>query len=300
MALTEPVASVAAELARLTAVEIRGLDFSRVVALVNEPNMPSGGGATVRRVIELAAPKTGRPILEVGSNTGYSSIEFASWVDAPVTGVDINPVSNEFARRKAAAAGVDNVSFVLGDGLRLPFPDASFDLVFCSNVTSFMADHRRARDEYYRVLANRGALVVVPIYYRTAPPETLRRSVEEAIGAPLPVTTREYWEDVFARPEATLIADEPYVYERQTRDRISAYVDRVVSAEHLAGLPEEKAGALREQLRYFYELFDENLTYAGFSIMVFRKGHPNPEPVLHRTRPAAAVTVGLAAAGGAG
>ncbi|HEY8983163.1 MAG TPA: methyltransferase domain-containing protein [Streptomyces sp.] len=268
----------------ITVAEIRQLDFSRLVGLVNEPNMPSGGGRTVRRVLELARPRPGRRILEVGSNTGYTSIEIASWVENPVVGLDINPVSNEFARKKAAAAGVDNVTFDLGDGRSLPYDNGEFELVFSSNVTSFMDDHRRAAAEYYRVLAERGVLAAVPIYYRTTPPEDLRRRVEEAIAAPLSVTSLDYWIDVFSHPEATLIMEEPYEYVRQSAERIESYVDSVFHQPHLEQQSEEKRRALRQRLAYFYELFDENLFYAGYSILLFRRAHPNPEPVLHESR----------------
>lgn len=271
-------------LSDITVPEIRELDFSRLVGIVNEPNMPSGGGHTIRRVLELARPRAGEQILEVGSNTGYTSIEMASWVDAPVVGVDINPVSNEFARKKAAAAGIDNVSFEQGDGHSLGFQDGEFQLVFCSNVTSFIDDHRRAAAEYYRVLGDRGILAAVPIYYRETPPEELRRRVEAAIGVPLPVTSLEYWTDVFSHPEATLVVEEPYEYVRQTPERIQKYVDDVFRQPHLECQPEEKLAALRDRLTYFYDLFDENLSYAGFSILLFRRSHPNPEPILHEAR----------------
>ncbi|RPF41106.1 methyltransferase family protein [Streptomyces sp. Ag109_G2-6] len=271
-------------LSEITVSEIQELDFSRLVGLVNEPNMPSGGGQTVRRVLELARPRTGRRILEVGSNTGYTSIEMASWVDSPVVGVDINPISNDFARKKAAAAGISNVTFELGDGHSLGFQDREFELVFCSNVTSFISDHRQAASEYYRVLGDRGILAAVPIYYRTAPPEDLRRRVEDAIGVPLPVTSLDYWIDVFSHPDATLIVEEPYEYVRQSSDRIERYVDEVFQQAHLDLQSEQKRAALRKRLSYFYELFDDNLSYAGYSILLFRRAHPNPEPILHQAR----------------
>lgn len=281
---TMTIATSTAAIEGLSVAEIRALDFSSVVGLTNEPNMPSGGGATVRRVLQLARPRPGRPVLEVGSNTGYTTIEMASWLDAPVTGLDVNPVSNAFATAKARAAGVDNVAFVLGDGQGMPFPDNTFELVFCSNVTSFMADHDKACDEYYRVLAPRGVLAAVPIYYRSTPPESLRSAVEEAIGVPLAVTDKDYWVDVFSRPGVSLVADEPYEYVRQSSERIAEYVATVMRQPHLDGLPAEKIAALRERLAHFYEIFDDNLSYCGYSIMLFRPGHPNPEPVLHQTR----------------
>jgi ubiquinone/menaquinone biosynthesis C-methylase UbiE len=271
-------------IASYSVAELRALDFSSVVGLVNEPNMPSGGGATVRRVLELARPRPGRPVLEVGSNTGYTSIEMASWLDSPVTGLDVNSESRRFAVRKAERAGVDNVTFVQADGRRMPFDDATFELVFCSNVTSFMIDHERACAEYHRVLAPRGVLAAVPIYYRRPAPAYLRDAVEEAIGVPMVGTEREYWHRAFSRADNSLIVDEPYEYVRQSDQRIEAYADAVMSQSHLRAHPTDKLAALRERLVHFYRIFDENLSYAGFSIMLFRRDHPNPEPMLHTTR----------------
>ncbi|WNV85803.1 class I SAM-dependent methyltransferase [Umezawaea sp. Da 62-37] len=268
-------------LAGLTATSAAGLGFSRLVALVNEPNMPSGGGATVRRVLQLAPVRGDLPLIEVGSNTGYTTIEMASWVTAPVIGVDVDPVSCAFATAKAARHGIGNARFVVGDGLALPVADASCQLVFCSNVTSFMRDHDRASREYYRVLAPRGVLAAVPIHYHREPPSALRARVEEAIRAPLPVTSRDYWVDVFAHPRSTLIAEETYEYERRSDDDVEAYVKGVMAQPHLDAVAPSVRSALAERLTHFYRLFDENLSYARYSILLFRADHPNPEPVLH-------------------
>jgi ubiquinone/menaquinone biosynthesis C-methylase UbiE len=268
----------------LSAAEIAALDFSRLVGAINEPNMPSGGGHTVRRVLEFSRLRPGAKVLEVGSNTGFSAIEIASWIDGEVTGVDINPISTAFARDKAARHGLDNVRFVVGDGLGLPFGDASFDLVFCSNVTSFIADNRAARDEYYRVLRPRGVLAVAPIYYHRPPPDDLRRAVGDAIGVELPLTNRDYWPDLFADERSTLIEQETYEYLRQSPARIAAYAERVFEQPHLQRLDPARRTAAERRLTYFYEIFDENLAYARYDILIYRANHPNPEPVLHRTR----------------
>jgi len=271
-------------LSAVSADEMATIDFSSLVGLLNEPNMPSGGGATIRRVIDLARLRRGCRVLEVGSNTGYTSIEFASWIDGHVTGLDINPVSTAFARAKAVRYGLRNVTFDVGDGQNLPYPNGAFDLIYCSNVTSFMHDHRRARDEYYRVLADDGMLVAVPIYYHTPPPDDLRRRVGEAIGVDLPVTSQQYWLDLFADPRAYLLEQETYEYERQPPERIAAYVERVLDQPHIQAIDPAVRDAAAARLSYFYTLFDENLSYARYDILVYRLNHPNPEPVLHTTR----------------
>ncbi|MGW7284985.1 class I SAM-dependent methyltransferase [Streptomyces sp. NPDC054847] len=275
---------ISAALTTLGPDDVRVLDFSSLVGLLNEPNMPSGGGRTVRRVIAMARLAPGARVLEIGSNTGYTSIEFASWLDAQVVGIDINPVATAFATDKAARHGLANVRFDVADATDLPYPSDSFDLVYCSNTTSFMHDHQRARDEYYRVLAPLGRLVAVPIYYASPPPEGLRRRVGEAIGVDLAVTDQDYWRNLFSDDEATLIEQETYEYVRQSPARIAAYVKSILDQPHLASLDESVRQAAADRLAHFYELFDENLRYARYDILMYRRGHPNPEPVLHRTR----------------
>jgi ubiquinone/menaquinone biosynthesis C-methylase UbiE len=270
-------------LADMTVKEVEQADFSTLVGLLNEPNMPSGGGKTVRRVVDLARLRPGAQVLEVGSNTGYTSIEFATWVDGQVVGLDINPLSVQHARAKATAAGVGNVRFDVGNGTRLPYPDGSFSLVFCSNVTSFIADHRAARDEYYRVTAPQGWLAAAPIYYAKEPPDSLRREVGEAIGVDLQVTDQSYWMSLFADERSTLIEQESYEYVRQSPARLSAYTDQVVArGGHEA--PDAVVEAAHKRLLYFYDLFDRNLQYARYDILMYRCDHPNPDEVLHLTK----------------
>ncbi|MEU2157981.1 methyltransferase domain-containing protein [Streptomyces sp. NPDC019396] len=281
--MSEPDA-ISAPITALSPDDVRVLDFSSVVGLLNEPNMPSGGGRTVRRVIAMARLAPGARVLDIGSNTGYTSIELASWLDAQVVGIDINPVATAFAKAKAARYGLANVRFDVADATDLPYPSASFDLVYCSNTTSFIHDHRRARDEYYRVLAPLGRLVAVPIYYASPPPESLRRRVGDAMGVDLAVTDQDYWRDLFSDGEATLIEQETYEYVRQSPERIASYVKSILDQPHLESVDARVLQAAAERLTHFYELFDENLTYARYDILMYRCGHPNPEPVLHRTR----------------
>lgn len=264
---------------------IATLPFSPLVALVDEPNMPSGGGATLRAILQASGLGDGDSVLEVGSNTGFSSIEMASWHRGPVTGIDINERSVAAAERKAARHGIGNVEFRVADGQRLPFIDDAFALVLASNVTSFMADREAAAAEYYRVLRPRGVLAVVPIHYHSEPPADLRREVERAIGASLPGVGRAYWERLFAHERAHLYYDATFEYEHRSDADIDAYVEFVMARPAAAAHPTAVRAALASRLRELYALFNENLQYAHYSILLYRLDHPNREPILHRSRP---------------
>lgn len=103
--------------------------------------------------------------LDVGCGPGQIPIMMAKrWPGLRITGIDAAPTMIEQARRDAAAAGVDIAFEVLRLGpqgeTRLPYPDASFDLVTCNSTLHHLADPLNALDEMARV-AKPGAAVLV-------------------------------------------------------------------------------------------------------------------------------------------
>jgi len=77
----------------------------------------------------------GMAVLDVGCGPGTITVGLAAAV-APgrVVGVDYDAGQLASARSAAASASVDNVSFEHADVSSLPFPDATFDLVFENDV----------------------------------------------------------------------------------------------------------------------------------------------------------------------
>lgn len=72
-----------------------------------------------------------------------------------VVGVDID----EHALRIAVAerAGQAGATYLIGDSMRLPFEDASVDLLVCNHVYEHVPDAQRLFDEIHRVLSPAGA-----------------------------------------------------------------------------------------------------------------------------------------------
>ncbi len=264
--------------------EIINTDFSNLVSIVREPNMCSGGIETIRVIIRESNLRHDASILEIGSNTGFSSLEFASTLPhAKVTGIDINKQSVAFSKAKAEEHGIKNVEFIQSDARTLPFEDHSFDLVFCSNVTSFINDRDSAISEYLRVLKPNGVLAAAPIYYREIPPFHIKKSVEEAIHSNIDVWDKSFWEETFEDHGLKPYFTEDFKYLESTREEIEQYISMVMSQEHLSTVDPDIKKAMENRLRYFYELFDKNLTYCGFSIMLYKFKPINPEPILHKS-----------------
>jgi len=93
-------------------------------------------------------------VLDVGTGTGDLALDIARRVaGARVVGVDYTGPMLARAPAKAAEAGLaDRVSWVRGDGQRLPFPDDSFDAVTSAFVLRNFADLYGAYAEMARVV----------------------------------------------------------------------------------------------------------------------------------------------------
>lgn len=92
----------------------------------------------------------GKDILELGCGAARWSIGLARQGARPV-GLDISERQLDHARREIAAAGVD-FPLVHASAEAVPFPDTSFDIVFCDHGAMTFADPYRTVPEVARLL----------------------------------------------------------------------------------------------------------------------------------------------------
>jgi ubiquinone/menaquinone biosynthesis C-methylase UbiE len=114
---------------------------------------------TLGAVVELAPEDRAARWVEVASGPGLISRALAPRVGS-VIGFDLTPTMVEKARADAAAAGVGNVSFELGDATALPLADDSVD----GAITRFSFHHIpapvRVLEEMARVVRPGGFVIV--------------------------------------------------------------------------------------------------------------------------------------------
>jgi ubiquinone/menaquinone biosynthesis C-methylase UbiE len=104
----------------------------------------------------------GAAILEVAPGPGYTAIELAKLGRYQITGLDISTTFVNIARENAKEARV-NVDFRHGDAAQMPFPDDSFDFIYCRAAFKNFAAPVEALNEIYRVLKLGGKASIVDL-----------------------------------------------------------------------------------------------------------------------------------------
>lgn len=113
------------------------------------------------RLIDMAGVHEGDRVLDVACGTGIVARLAAHRVGehGTVAGVDLN----EGMLAVAEATAVDirpSIEWRQADASELPFPEGSFDVVFCQQALQFFEDPMAALGEMHRVLAPGGRAVI--------------------------------------------------------------------------------------------------------------------------------------------
>ncbi|OGG24487.1 hypothetical protein A3A79_04865 [Candidatus Gottesmanbacteria bacterium RIFCSPLOWO2_01_FULL_43_11b] len=90
--------------------------------------------------------------LDVGCSSGAITYYLSSSVKSMI-GVDIDKNAISLARKDFKKK---NLRFFQANGLHLPFPDESFDVIICNEVYSYVPNDRKLMNEIFRVLKPRG------------------------------------------------------------------------------------------------------------------------------------------------
>jgi 2-polyprenyl-3-methyl-5-hydroxy-6-metoxy-1,4-benzoquinol methylase len=107
-----------------------------------------------KKILAVLADHFGYEALRgmIALDVGCSSGLITSWLSgyfAMTYGVDIDSEAIAFANRRFAS---ERLHFQTGDGLRMDFPDSSFDLIVCSQVYEHVPDCRLLMAEIHRLL----------------------------------------------------------------------------------------------------------------------------------------------------
>jgi ubiquinone/menaquinone biosynthesis C-methylase UbiE len=154
----------------------------------------------------------GKAVLDSGCGTGIFSIIFARNGAAQVTGIDISPGSLGTARGLKEKFGLANAEFREQDMLALPFPEASFDIVWAWGTVHHTTNPLGAVEGLLRVLRPGGSILLA-VYKRTKV-----TWIHEAIRRTLVRTPRRSWNGL-AKVMAFFGAPIVFLFKRREKSR---------------------------------------------------------------------------------
>ena len=129
--------------------------FARMAAHSEEDSL-----RLVRAAVGLGPEDT---VLDVACGPGLVACDFAAHV-GHVTGIDLTPAMIDQAWLLQRSKGLANLAWHVGDVARLPFPDASFSVVFTRYSFHHLLDPAGVLAEMARVTRPGGRVVVADVY----------------------------------------------------------------------------------------------------------------------------------------
>ena len=129
------------------------LDGLTVEDLAPVDHFHARGLAATAELADRLRIKPGQHILDIGCGLGGPARYMAQRFKCKVSGLDITAPFVEAGNKLTALLRMaQQVKIELGDGQRLPYPDATFDGAYTQHVTMNVADRGRFFAEAYRVL----------------------------------------------------------------------------------------------------------------------------------------------------
>ena len=150
----------------LAALEKAGKDLHRLtpedLAPIDEFHIR--GRAATLELARAAKVDSTKRVLDVGSGVGGTSRCLAREFGCRVTGIDLTDEYCSAAAMLTDRTGLaELVDFRQGDATSLPFPDASFDIVWTEHAAMNIPDKPTLYKEVYRVLKPGGTLAIYDV-----------------------------------------------------------------------------------------------------------------------------------------
>jgi ubiquinone/menaquinone biosynthesis C-methylase UbiE len=122
--------------------------------------VPAVFGAWAPILVELAQPRAGERVIDIACGTGIVARTAAANVGpaGAVVGIDLNPGMLGVAR---SLSSTGSLHWREASADKLPFPDGSFDVVYCQLGLQFFPDRAAALHEMRRVSSAKGRLALM-------------------------------------------------------------------------------------------------------------------------------------------
>jgi len=154
-----------------------------------------GGFESTLELIEACHVGGDAYVLDVGCGVGATTCYLAKTYRCKAVGIDLREEMIAQARKRAQTEGVaGDIAFRVADAQELPFEDATFDVVLCESVATFVEDKRRVVSELARVTVPGGYVGLNEEVWIETPPGEMVAYSRKTWDIPSELLRVEDWE----------------------------------------------------------------------------------------------------------
>lgn len=236
-------------------------EYFSLVAKSGQVNTPPGSYKTIKEWIHNSFLGPHSEVLEVGCSTGFITIEIARYVMATCCGFDLHQPSLDTAKSNADKDIAGRVSFIQGDGGKLPFTNGKFSHTVVGGHLPFVPPQVRRQHitEAVRTIRPWGYLLTALYYYKAPPPQSLLSQFNAEVGTQLQAENDySYWSNLFEKQRLQLEYESIHDIVPADSERMHQYLDQL------------KEGSRAEWVKRL-QLFNENGKYLQYFVRVYRR-----------------------------
>ncbi|MFV8240799.1 class I SAM-dependent methyltransferase [Aerococcus viridans] len=260
------------------------MNYVDLLSYIEETNRCPGGKRTITKIMNSVFLPSNPKILEIGSNTGFTSIELAKLIeDANIIGIDVNENAVEKSKvilKKEPMYIQKKVDFRVGDASDLDFEDNSFDMIITGGANTFIneSDREKAVKEYRRLLKPNGFLSITNLFYDKPIPKDLLDDLEKVLNFRIKPWRRAYWLDLFLSSGMELFSYNEQKMKKRKEVELLDYVDEIIDDAELYKEHDDKF--VKQIKSRWYEImktFNDNHEYLSFMMIVMRNNTTNEQ-----------------------
>ncbi len=219
-------------------------------------------GSDLEVLIGNLGLEAGMEAIDLATGTGFTAAALAKGVSR-VVAYDGTVEMLDLARKLALEEKLENIEFVTGNVMDLPFDNDSFDIATCRRAAHHFTDMKKFLSEVFRVLRPGGKLGVSDMLRPENDNEDIFNELERVrdsshVGAICSSTWKVLLTEAGFRVDSMIVTDELYTVERwlspvsmdseQGREVLEIIGSRDKSALHDANINEEKQTILKQRI----------------------------------------------------
>lgn len=173
---------------------ISNSNYLKLLSIFGVGGAHPGGMELTKEILLTEKIDSATKVLDIGCGTGQTAAYLAETYGAKVSGIDIDPIMVEKAKKRMSERQLQ-VDILQGNIENITLPDNTFDLIISESVLSFV-NTPKALKEIHRLLKHNGRMIAIELTIQQPVEANIEEEIKEFYGFET-FLTEEAWDICF-------------------------------------------------------------------------------------------------------